>query len=43
MKAVLRGVKGKMAGRGKEERAILLLERESRRQLGLGRGQWPAG
>jgi hypothetical protein len=28
MKAVLRGVKGKMAGRGKEERAILLLERE---------------
>jgi hypothetical protein len=38
-----RCVKGKMAGRGKEERAILLFERESRRQLGLGRGQGPAG
>jgi hypothetical protein len=34
---VERGVKGKMAGRGKEERAILL-SRESQRELGLGRG-----
>jgi hypothetical protein len=37
MKAVLRGVKGKMAGRGKEERAILLLERERESQTA---GAW---
>jgi hypothetical protein len=36
MKAVLGGVKGKMAGCGKEEGAILL-SRESRRELGLGK------